>query len=199
MNAITRVTKLLGLAVLALGLAACNPVESDSESASMLIVERMQGSNVDGQISDYVQSDVIVQKEGEEGTILADIGRATLSCKMLAPAPPLGATAWNDIVVTRYVVSYSRVDGRNTPGVDVPYPFEGSVSAIFKVGFSQDLSFVIVREVAKMEPPLVNLRTIGAEGVLQVTAKVEFFGHDLADKKVKATGYIPIFFADYAN
>ena len=200
MKAMTRVMKLLGLAVLAIGLTSCNPVENESESASMLIIERMQGTNVEGQISDYVQSDVYVQKEGEAtGTIIADIGRATVSCKMLAPAPPLGSSTWNDILVNRYVVSYSRVDGRNTPGVDVPYPFEGSISAVIKIGFSQDIAFVIVREVAKAEPPLINLRTNGAEGVIQVTAKVEFFGNDLANKKVKATGTIPIFFANYAN
>ena len=200
MKAMTRVIKLLGLAALAIGLAACNPVENKSESASMLLVERMQGTNVEGQISDYVQSDVLVQKAGEAtGTIFADIGRVTLSCRLLAPAAPLGASPWNDIVVTRYVVSYSRADGRNTPGVDIPYPFEGSISATFKVGFTSELAYVIVREVAKAEPPLIALVTGGAEGVIQATAKVEFYGHDMANKSVKATGYIPIFFANYAN
>ncbi|MDH4195840.1 MAG: hypothetical protein OEW05_00375 [Candidatus Aminicenantes bacterium] len=200
MKAMTQVIRLLGLAVLAIGLTSCNPMESESESASMLVVERMQGTTVDEQISDYVQSDVIIQKAGEEtGTIVADIGRATMSCRLLAPAPPLGSSGWNDVVVTRYVVSYTRVDGRNTPGVDVPYPFEGSLSTVFKVGYSQEIAFVIVREVAKAEPPLIGLHTGGAEGVLQVTAKVEFYGHDMANKSVKATGYIPIFFANYAN
>lgn len=198
MKAMTRVIKLLGLAVLAIGLAACNPMENESESASILVVERMQGTTVDGEFSDYIQSDVLVETT-QGTTIVADIGKATLSCKLLAPAPPMGSSGWNDIIVTRYVVSYTRVDGRNTPGVDVPYPFEGSVSVVFKVGYSQELAFVIVREVAKAEPPLIGLVTGGAEGVLQATAKVEFYGHDMANKTVKATGYIPIFFANYAN
>jgi len=58
---------------------------------------------------------------------------------------------------------------------------------------------VIVREVAKMEPPLVNLQEGRDIGVLQVHAKVEFFGHDMANKNIKATGYLDIFFANYAN
>ena len=198
MKAMTQVMKLLGLAVLAIGLTACNPMENESESASRLVVERMQGTNVEDQVSDYIQSDVIVVKSGAE-TIVADIGFATMSCRLLAPASTMGASTWNDIAVTRYVVSYSRTDGRNTPGLDVPYPFEGNLSAVFKVGFSQEIAFVIVREVAKEEAPLIGLRTFGAEGVLQVTAKVEFYGHDMANKAVKATGYIPIFFANYAN
>jgi len=198
MKAKSHVIKLLGLAVLAIGLAACNPVENDSESASMLVVERIQGTNIEGSEADYVQSDVLVETT-EGTTIVADIAKAAMSCRLLAPASPLGSSTWNDIVVTRYIVSYSRVDGRNTPGVDVPYPFEGSLSVVFKVGYSQELAFVIVREVAKAESPLIGLRTGGAEGVMQVTAKVEFYGHDMANKSVKATGYIPIFFANYAN
>jgi len=198
MKAMTQVMKLLGLAVLAIGLTACNPMENESDSASMLVVERMQGNNVKEQVSDYVQSDVIVVKSGAS-TIVADIGFATMSCRLLNPASTLGASPWNDIAVTRYVVSYIRTDGRNTPGLDVPYPFEGNLSAVFKVGFSQEIAFVIVREVAKEEAPLLGLRTLGGESVLQVTAKVEFYGHDMANKTVKATGYIPIFFANYAN
>ena len=198
MKAMTRVIKLLGLAALAIGLAACNPMENETESASMLVIENMQGRTMDNQIANYIQSDVIVETSTGT-TIVADIGQATLSCRLLAPEPPLGASGWNDIVVTRYIVSYSRTDGRNTVGVDVPYPFEGTLSATFKVGFSSEISFVIVREVAKAEPPLIGLRTGGAEGVIQATAKVEFYGHDMADKAVKATGYIPIFFANYAN
>jgi hypothetical protein len=35
--------------------------------------------------------------------------------------------------------------------------------------------------------------------VLNVTARVDFYGHDLANKNVKATGFLPIFFANYAD
>ena len=34
----------------------------------------------------------------------------------------------NDITLTRYHVTFSRADGRNTPGVDVPYGFDGGLT-----------------------------------------------------------------------
>jgi hypothetical protein len=61
------------------------------------------------------------------------------------------------------------------------------------------ISFVIVREVAKAEPPLVDLAIGRSDGVLEMRAKVEFFGHDITNHEVKATGYITIFFANYAG
>jgi hypothetical protein len=105
----------------------------------------------------------------------------------------------NNIVVTRYVVTYSRSDGLNAEGVDVPYTFEGSLTAQVAIGSTINATFIIVREVAKNEPPLVDLVFGTEEGVLQTTARVDFYGHDQAGRKIQATGYLTIFFANYAN
>ena len=35
----------------------------------------------------------------------------------------------NAMTINRYRMSFRRADGRNTPGVDVPYPFDGAVTA----------------------------------------------------------------------
>ncbi len=59
------------------------------------------------------------------------------------------------------------------------------------------MTFVIVKEVSKLEPPLLNLVQNRADGVINVTAKVDLYGHDLLNKNVKATGYISVFFANY--
>ena len=56
-----------------------------------------------------------------------------------------------------------------------------------------------MREVAKLETPLIDLAQNRAEGVIEATAKIELYGHDLAQHKVKATGYLTIFFANYAD
>ena len=61
------------------------------------------------------------------------------------------------------------------------------------------IAFIIVREVAKLEPPLINLVEGTEEGVLQVTAKVDFYGQDMTNNVVKATGYLNIFFANYTD
>jgi hypothetical protein len=189
--------KILGLMAIAsaiLLLYSCNPVENDTRSASQLVVEAVTGTDSGGKTADFLQSDVVTN-----ATIYADVAGATLRAETLDPAPLLGNSQFNDILVTRYTVSYSRTDGRNTPGVDVPYPFEGSLSALVKVGSTTAISFVVVREVAKLEPPLIGLVDGGAELVLQVTAKIDFYGHDMADREVKATGYLAIFFANYAD
>ncbi len=136
-----------------LALYSCNPVEDDSESASMLLVDSIMGVDADNNDANFLQSDVVM----DSGSIRADSATATLRAETLDPDPILGASPYNDIFVTRYLVSYSRTDGKSVPGVDVPYPFEGSMSAVVKAGSTIDVSFVIVREVAKMEPPLIEL------------------------------------------
>jgi len=176
-------------------LYSCNPVEDDSRSASMLLVDNLLGTDAQGKVGNFLQSDVVLSS----GSIRADSATATLRATTLDPDPLLGTSPYNDIVVTRYLVSYSRTDGRNVPGVDVPYPFEGSLSTVVKTGATASVSFVIVREVAKMEPPLIRLVDIGAEQVLTCTAKVEFYGRDTTNKTVKATGYLTIYFANYAD
>ena len=178
-----------------LALYSCNPVEDDSRSASMLLVDNILGTDADGKSGNFLQSDVVLTT----GSVRADSATATLRAITVDPKPLLGVSPYNDIVVTRYLVSYSRTDGKNVPGVDVPYPFEGSMSTVVKAGSTASISFVIVREVAKMEPPLVRLVDLGAEQVLTCTAKVEFYGNDTTGRTVKATGYLTIYFANYVD
>ncbi len=73
------------------------------------------------------------------------------------------------------------------------------MSFLIGIDATADISFVIVREAAKMEPPLYDLRGGGDEGVIQVSATIDLYGHDLINNNVKATGYLTIFFADYGN
>jgi hypothetical protein len=166
----------------------------------MLIVEEVLGRDIDGNQVNVLQSDVLkVDTTTGSSTVVADLAVVTLRAQTVDPAPILGASAYNDIMLDRYTVSYSRTDGRNSPGVDIPYPFEGSMSSMVSVGTSSSVSIVIVREVAKLEPPLSRLVDVGAEVVLQATAKIDFYGHDLANNQVHATGYLPVFFANYAE
>jgi hypothetical protein len=176
-------------------LYSCNPIEDDSKSSSLLLVDDILGQDAQGNSGNFLQSDVLLTS----GSVRADTAEATLRVETLDPDPLLGTSQYNDIVVTRYVVTYSRTDGKSVPGVDVPYPFEGSLSTVVNAGSTSSVTFVIVREVAKLEPPLLELVDLGAEIVLTCTAKVEFYGHDTANRTVKATGYLTIYFANYAD
>jgi hypothetical protein len=188
---------LLILAVLpaVLMLSACNPLEDDSKSSSFIIIESIAGKDVSGKASSFLQSDVVLA----DSIVVADVATVTLHSSLLDPAPLLKPSQYNDIILDRYIVSYSRVDGKNRQGVDVPYSFEGSLTQILKIGTSVTFSFVVVREVAKLEPPLIDLVQNRAEGVIEATAKIEFYGHDIVENKVMATGYLTIFFANYAD
>jgi hypothetical protein len=191
----------LALAALTLVLAACNPMENDTLSMSQLIVESLTGSDLAGKDANYVMSDVLFQDPDTGDTsIIADIAKATISARMLDPNPITGPSSYADVQLTRYTVTFYRVDGKNMPGVDVPHPFEGSVTALIKIGIPNQVNFVIVRETAKQESPLVNILQLGTRAeAFTATARVDFYGHDLTGNAVKATGYISVTFANYAN
>jgi len=188
---------LMGLALLAASifLPACNPLENDSRSNSILVVENITGKDMSGTDAGFLQSDVVKK----DNSIAADTAKATLSARFMDPAPILGTSQYSDIMVTRYVVSYSRTDGRNRPGADVPFPFEGSLTTLVRIDSTASVNFVIVREAAKLEAPLINLRDSAYGDILNMTAKIEFYGHDLTDKAVKATGYLTVYFANYVD
>lgn len=190
-----------GIALLALVfLFACNPIEDDTKSDSLLIVERITGVDAEGNEADFLQSDVIkVNPDTGETYVTADVAKATLRATLLDPAPLMGASAYNDILVNRYVVNYTRTDNKNTPGVDVPYPVEGMLNALVRIDQTVQISFIIVKETAKLEPPLRNLAVGRAEGVLTVNAKIDFYGEDITKRKVKASGYLTIEFANYSD
>lgn len=187
------------LAMVCLGLFSCNPLENKQDSASMLILESLKGVDAEGKEADYLESDVVTVDDDGNSSVFEDPAIATFSAKLLDPAPIFDPSQYNDILITRYIVRYTRSDGKNREGVDVPFAFEGSLSSLVKVDATTDVSFVLVRAVAKLEPPLVNLAVGRAEGEIEVTATIEFYGHDLMNKSVKAVGQIPVFFADWAD
>lgn len=195
-----RAMKMLALLPAIVFLVSCNPMENDSKSNSYISVENILGTDISGTSTNFLQSDVVKYDSGTGALwVVADVAEATLRANLLDPAPFLPASQYNDIMLTRYIVSYSRVDGKNKEGVDVPYSFEGSLSTLLKVGSSTTISFVVVREVAKREPPLISLADGRAEGVMEVTARIQFYGHDMTNKNVKAEGTLTIFFANYGD
>jgi hypothetical protein len=179
-------------------LFSCNPVEDESRSNSILLIVRVQGADVEKNEADFLQSDVVVfDQDSGESTVAADSAGVTFTAETLDPAPWLGTSIYQDIVVTDYVVSYTRSDGKNQEGVDVPYSFDGSLNARIEIGGQTTVNFVIVRAVSKLEPPLVNMATGRGEGELKTTARIDFYGHDTLGHTVTATGYLTVFFANY--
>ena len=138
------------------------------------------------------------------GSLLSDVAPvfndiAQVTFNAVAKNPTAISTAINDITLTRYRVTYRRTDGRNTPGVDVPYSFDGGLSVFVPVGGSGTASFDIVRHQAKIEPPLANLTGGGGLIFISTIAEITFFGHDQNGNEVSAIGRVDIQFADFAD
>ena len=192
MNKITPTFKVLALAAAFAVLAGCNTISRDSESSSMIIIQSLTGTTIEGETVAYLQSDVV----DSDGLVRVNNATANIIVRLVNPDPINGSSQFNDVVLTGYRVTYELMTGTGSPGVDVPMPFDGTFSTVLcPVDETTSIPFVVVLEAAKMSAPLAGL--VGTTTVLERKAKIEIFGHDLTDHAVTATGYLTIYFADY--
>jgi len=192
MNKITPTFKVLALAAAVVVLAGCNTISRDTESSSMIIIQSLTGTTIEGETVAYLQSDVV----DSDGLIRVNNATANIIIRLVNPDPINGASQFNDVVLTGYRVTYELMTGAGSPGVDVPMPFDGTFSTVLcPVDETTSVPFVVVLEAAKQSAPLAGL--VGTTTVLERKAKIEIFGHDLTDHPVTATGYLTIYFADY--
>jgi len=192
MNKITPTLKVLAVAAAVLTLAGCNSLSRTTESSSLIIIQSITGTTVEGEEVAYLQSDIV----DNDGLIRVSNATASIIVRLVNPDPISGPSQFNDVVLTNYRVSYELPLGGGTPGTDVPFPFDADFSTVLcPVDESTAVPFVVVLEAAKLSAPLSGL--VGTNQVIQCRAKIEIFGHDLTDHPVSATGYLTIYFADY--
>lgn len=196
------------IAALAAGAAAgtaCTSAVRQGTGNSYLIIDSLVG--VEGQSgvqSANLRSDVeaLVKRqvggvEVEVPTIFEDGGVVTFRLGLKDPLAPTSAN--NFITVTRYRVEYTRSDGRNRAGIDVPHPFDGAITATVGTDGTTTVGFTLVRLQAKAEPPLVGLRGGGGQFAITTFATVTFYGADQTGRAASATGKINVSFADWAD
>lgn len=177
-------------------LSSCGEAVRQGEGSSYLIINSLQGASgaEPGTFGTFVHSDVLT-----DNTFFNDIGQATLQLGLKdpgSPSSPNDPSPNNWITIDRYHVEYVRSDGRNVQGVDVPYAFDGAVTAT--VAGTTTLSFTLVRNQAKTEAPLAALVTNPAV-VVTTIAKVTFYGHDQTGRGASVTGNIEVTFANFAD
>ena len=174
-----------------------------------------------------LSSDVLtLVKKDENGvkvkvpTIFNDIGRVVVTVALKnpgVPGSPVAPTTMNDVTFSRYRVVYVRADGRNVPGVDVPYPFDSAATFTARVGGPVTAGFELVRVTAKEEAPVRALcasfpycgsAPIGntptspfsaATTFITTLAEVTFYGQDRVGNAVSAGGSIGITFGDFGD
>ena len=188
-------------AMAALHLASCttpDTLEQDTTN-TFVVVESVLGEDGSEIFSDVC----ILEDDPDTGvsfcTFFNDNGTVQMSA-VLKNQNQLDPTFLNDVTFTSYRVRFTRADGRNTPGVDVPYPFDGAMNLLVQVNAgTASQPFVLVRHQAKVEPPLTNLVGSGGSLFFSVLAEIEFFGHDGAGRAISAKGFLNVHFGDFAD
>jgi hypothetical protein len=198
-------------AAAAVASVSCGSVVREGRAPVYLVIDQLQGipgAASAGSPSSTLVSDVITNVIAPAPctatspcpTIFGDNGTVTLRAPLkdvVSTTTPAAPTTNNEVTVTRYHVEYTRTDGRNTPGVDVPYAFDGAATGTIPAGGTLSLGFVLVRNSAKQESPLVQLRNNPL--ILTTIAKVTFYGTDRVGHDVTVTGQIQIDFGNFGD
>jgi len=210
MNHLRTLSRLVALAALVGKATSCGNVVRNGRAPSYLVIDSLagiRGFSTAGTPSSTLISDVITNvttpppctQDSPCPVIFGDSGQAIMHIALKDPgtaAAPSAPSEVNSITITRYHVDYVRADGRNTPGVDVPYGFDGAVTVTVTAG-ATTFGFQLVRVVAKEEGPLVQLKN--SNTFITSIARVTFYGHDQAGNEVTATGSIQIDFGNYGD
>jgi hypothetical protein len=208
-----RVKSYVLLAAVAASAASCGDVVRDGRSPVYLVIDQLtasRGAPTPGAYTGTLLSDVVTNvttggacsTSNPCPTIFNDFGRVTLRMSPKDIGPQATATVPspspnNEVTVNRYRVAFQRSDGRNTPGVDVPYGFDGAATGTIPSGGTLTLDFELVRHIAKLEAPLVYLAA--NLNVISTIAEVTFYGRDQVGNEVNVTGHILINFANHGD
>jgi len=191
--------QILGVTLLAAGAAAaagCGEMARQGNSAYQLTVRSISAtSGATGDSGAFLNSDVETFVDNV-ATVFSDTGTATVALIAKNPTGP-APTPLNAVTINRYRITFRRSDGRNTPGVDVPQPVEGAVTATVQGGGTADVAFDFIRHVAKQEPPLRPLRRTAV--MITTVADVTFFGRDQTGRDASASGSIGVTFGDFGD
>jgi hypothetical protein len=191
------------LALVAAAVSSCGDVVRTSRAPVMLQVAALvAGTGTSGGsvlLSDVIRN-VTTPAPCTPASPCPTVFNDTASASMVAVMKDvtLSPTPNNDVTITSYHVAFRRTDGHNQPGVDVPYPFDGAVTATVAAGTSPTaVGFELVRHTSKEESPLVELVTNPA--IISTIADVTFYGTDRVGNAVSATGSIQIDFGNFGD
>jgi hypothetical protein len=201
---------LAGAVLLSAAASGCGEFVRESRSPSQLVILSLQGASgaEPDELGSTVTSDVVTfvttpapcSETAPCATVYGDPGAVTLRLQLRdLGASGVGVTpsSLNEVTVNRYRVVYTRTDGRNTPGVDVPYPFDSAVTFTVPAEGSVTHGFDLVRNNAKREAPLAALQN--NVGLLSTIAEVTFYGRDQAGNDVAVSGQIGVTFGNFAD
>ena len=202
--------RVMAAVALLAGSVSCGEVIRQDQAPVLVIIDSLEAaSGADpGNMSGFLLSDVqtLVEQQVDGSTVMVptifnDVGQVTMR---IIPKDAgngnvsLLPTPWNNVTINRYRITYIRADGRNTPGVDVPFPVDGAVTAT--IGATPTtVPFEVVRHQQKLEQPLRALANFGGRLFISTIAEITFFGADQVGNAVQVKGTISVSFSDYAD
>ena len=195
----TTIARIFVLALALAGSASCSAVRQGTGTSFLIIQQLEAASGADpNEFGGTLFSDVVTVVDGNP-TVFNDSARVTFRLGLKDPGSqdsPLDPTPNQFITVDRYRVRYVRADGRNSPGVDVPYGFDGGMTLTVTTGTITG-SFELVRHTAKAEAPLGAL----ASNFTTITtiAEITFYGRDQTGHEVSTVGRITVEFGNFGD
>jgi hypothetical protein len=206
-----RILNRILVTVTALAAASCGDVVRSGRAPVFLVIDSLEASRggpTTGTFTSTLSSDVITlvttpapcTTDNPCRMIFGDSGRASLrlSPKDIGPVgAPTTPSSNNEVTITSIHISYRRTDGRNTQGVDVPFAFDTASTATVPAASAVTIGFPLVRNTAKEESPLVQLKTNGI--IISMIADVTFYGRDQVGNDISATGSIGIAFGNFGD
>jgi len=203
-------TRILGLVATLATSISCGDVVRQGRAPVMLVIDALQAAqgNKNTTLVGNLLSDVITNittpppcsTTSPCPTVFNDVGSAQLRLVLKdpgSPASPATPSSINAVTITRIHIKYVRSDGRNVPGVDVPYEWDSAATVTVAPGATATIGFQLVRHVAKEEAPLVQLRS--NPGVITTLTEVTFYGSDQVGNAVSVSGKIQIDFGNFGD
>jgi hypothetical protein len=204
------VTRFLLLASLTVAVTSCGDVVRQSRAPVLLVLDLLEAAqgnhsqtfftNLTSDVITLVTQPAPCTSENPCPTIFNDVGRVTLRIVPKDIGPPGSTTvptSNNDVTVNRIRVSYRRTDGRNVEGIDIPYSYDTAATGTVSASGTLSLGFELVRNNAKVETPLIQLRTSGV--IINAIADVTVFGRDQVGNDVSVSGSIGVAFGNFGD
>lgn len=171
------------------GFSRCNIFEGGSTSNTVLIINSITDENGDVPIFSNV------------AVLVNTLAEANLSAQTIDPN--LGTdetTFYYSVIVDQIDVEYSRSSGLDQEGRDIPFGFSQLVHLRVDLEEQAALPFTIIQQVAKVEPPLVDLVDFGEEQVLKMEARVTFHATDLGGHRLEpVTASVSVWCANFGT
>jgi hypothetical protein len=196
-------------AAVALAGTSCGDVVRTGRAPVFLVIDSLAAAkgDDDAKFASFLLSDVITNVTTPPPctpdkvcpTVFNDGGQATLRLtpKDIGPVGTAAPSTNNEVTISRVHVKYRRADGRNVPGVDVPYEIDSAATATVPATGTVTMGFQLVRHTAKEESPLVQLKTNSV--IIATIAEVTLYGRDRVGNDISAMGTIEVDFGNFGD